>query len=177
MNGKALAIIAAAFCAGLFVSVVPSVAPDVAAGPAEDSDLVRPNILTLDKFAAMGAPGQGTVEARLPVDSWSRKIVRVEGWPYCDPACQRGGREADGALAIATDRSLVRNAPSTTVSISRTLKGDRLRLGSFGKPNQIFSPSAEPAPSLPKRVPFGCDPAFSPVAEPAHAHIYKRCLA
>jgi hypothetical protein len=28
-----------------------------------------------------------------------------------------------------------------------------------------------------KRVPVGCDPAFSPFADPALAHIYKRCMA
>src|SRR5438034_11576911 len=106
MKGKSLAIPAAAFCAGLFVTLLPSIAPRVEAGRAEDSGLVVPNIVTIDKFAAKGASttsiGRGPVQARRPIDSWSRKAVRADGWPYCDPACQRGGREVDGAHGVFT---------------------------------------------------------------------------
>jgi hypothetical protein len=29
---------------------------------------------------------------------------------------------------------------------------------------------------MPTIVPAGCDPAFSPVAEPEHSHIFGRCI-
>jgi len=30
--------------------------------------------------------------------------------------------------------------------------------------------------ALPERTPVGCDRAFSPIADPAQAKIYKRCM-
>ena len=184
MKGKSMTVIAAAFCAGLFVTVGPGVAPDVAAGPVEDSGLVVPNIITIDKFAAMWTPAAAAVgravERRRYDGNRGRRIARTLGWPYCDPACQRDGREADGAdvvQVIAADRPAVKYPPTATISVNRTHKGDRLPQESLAKPNPSFSPSTKAAPDLPKRVPLGCDPAFSPIADPAHAHIHKRCMA
>lgn len=181
MRAKTLGLVAVAFCAGLFVSVVPMVATDVAAGPAKDSDLAEPSIVMIDEFAAMwassAARGQGAVDGRRLVDSWSRKTIRVDGWPYCDPACQRGGQETDGAHdGLADHRSVVKNTPTTRISVNRTHKSDRLHQELAIKPNPTLSPSTEPTPALPKPIPLGCDPAFSSVADPAHAHIYKRCM-
>ncbi len=184
MKGKTSAIIAAAFCAGLFVTVVPGIAPELAAGPAEDSSLVVPDIVTIDKFAAMWAPTAATVQraakGRRHSGNRDRKIVRAQRWSYCDPACQRGGREADGThivQVITADRSAVKSTPTATISVNRANKGDRLPQESLAKPDPNFSPSTDAAPDLPKRVPFRCDPAFSPAAHPGNAHIDARCMA
>ena len=181
MKARALSIIAAVFCAGLFATVAPAIAPNVAVGPAEDSGLVVPNIVTLDRFAAMLAPAVTTVRrnvARAQENgNWDRKVAHGQGWPYCDPACQRGGQEADSAHVAGVpvaDRSIV---TTSTISVNRTSKSDRLSQQSSVIQYRKLSPAIETAPASPKLVPMGCDAAFSSAADPARAHIYKRCMA
>jgi len=60
------------------------------------------------------------------------------------------------------------------VSVNRVNKGDRLPQAPAERPSHSSSSTEAVVP--PKRVPLGCDPAFSPVADPAHGNIYKRCL-
>jgi hypothetical protein len=62
-----------------------------------------------------------------------------------------------------------------SVSVNRVNKGDRLPPSSVDRLSHN-STSMESVVPL-KRIPFGCDPAFSPFADPALAHIYKRCMA
>jgi hypothetical protein len=91
-----------------------------------------------------------------------------------------------GAAAVA---AVVVNAPAAggvsvtsisaptsdrLVSVNRANKGDRLSQVHAERPSHS-SPSTE-AVVAPKRVPLGCDPAFSPVADPARGNIYKRCM-
>jgi hypothetical protein len=75
----------------------------------------------------------------------------------------------------------VSTSPGSTVN--REFKGDRLPVhaalnGSawqteFG--SQTFaSPARAQAPG---EIPFGCDPAFSPVSAPRLAYVYGRCLS
>jgi hypothetical protein len=64
---------------------------------------------------------------------------------------------------------LVQNESS--VSVNRGAKGDRLPQMATNRQSQI-----EAVTPL-RRVPLGCDPAFSPIADPTRAHIYKRCVA
>jgi hypothetical protein len=64
---------------------------------------------------------------------------------------------------------LVQNESS--LSVNRGAKGDRLPQMVTNRQSQIETVT----PS--RRIPIGCDPAFSPIANPAHAHIYKRCMA
>jgi hypothetical protein len=64
---------------------------------------------------------------------------------------------------------LVQNESS--VSVNRGAKGDQLPQMVTKRQSQIETVT----PS--RRIPIGCDPAFSPIADPAHAHIYKRCMA
>lgn len=72
---------------------------------------------------------------------------------------------ADGATA----------ANAATVVVNRTNKGDRLPIAS---PPQQHSRSFSPTGSARmKRMPLGCESAFSPVADPAQAHIFLRCLS
>lgn len=63
------------------------------------------------------------------------------------------------------------------VSINRADKGDRLPGISMSTSNRSGSSSSATSPALPKRSAFGCVPAFSPIADQAHANIYKRCVA
>jgi hypothetical protein len=62
-----------------------------------------------------------------------------------------------------------------TVSVNRVNKGDRLIQTSTDRPSHNSTSIEVVVPH--KRVPLGCDPAFSPFADPALAHIYKRCMA
>jgi hypothetical protein len=83
---------------------------------------------------------------------------------------------ASCAAYALTDRSAASGATATaTVTVDRTNKGDRLPQAS---PPKQSSSSVVPATSVSaKRVPIGCEPAFSPVADPAGAHIFLRCLS
>ena len=81
-----------------------------------------------------------------------------------------GGCSAMSAPAVA---NADRTAP---VSVNRTNKGDRLP--SVATANLFANGvSSTTALSTPRRPPLGCDPAFSPIADPARAGIYKRCAA
>jgi hypothetical protein len=71
------------------------------------------------------------------------------------------------------------NTSATTreglISINRVNKGDRLTRTSIDRPSHNSTSIEVVVPH--KRVPLGCDPAFSSFADPALAHIYKRCVA
>ena len=60
------------------------------------------------------------------------------------------------------------------VSVNRILKGDRLPVAPVTKAKQHDSAPAEKAVRKPAMV--GCEPAFSPFAEPTRAHIISHCL-
>lgn len=57
-----------------------------------------------------------------------------------------------------------------TIVVARAKKGDRLIS------RQHLSGSSYNGVPAPKTVPVGCDPVFSPVTDPAVAHIFKRCM-
>jgi hypothetical protein len=73
MMGKAMAVIAAALCTGFFASAVQDTGSDVAAGPVEDSGLVVPNIVTMDRFAAPWTPTACQIACKC--DPFSRPIT------------------------------------------------------------------------------------------------------
>jgi hypothetical protein len=86
--------------------------------------------------------------------------------------------------AVATDGPFTGGASETitaatssegSVSVNRVNKGDRLSPSPVDRLSHN-STSMESVVPL-KRVPLGCDRAFSPFADPALAHIYKRCMA
>lgn len=148
MKGKTVAIMAATFGAGMFVAFVPGDAPGVAPGLVEDSGAVVPHIDATDKFAAMWAP-LATAGKKIVRERQSNKRERTipnPDWPYCDPACLN----ANGH--------------------------DQPMHESVIEKNRSLSPSTETSPAPTRRVPLGCDPSFSPVADPARAHIYRRCI-
>ena len=76
-----------------------------------------------------------------------------------------------GGVGAVTSPAATERDDSIANSVDRTHKGDRL---SHRQPST--SSSTQMAPATPKRAPLGCDPAFSPVVEPALAHIFKRCM-
>ena len=61
------------------------------------------------------------------------------------------------------------------ISVNRVNKGDRLTRTSTSRPSHNSTSIEVVVPH--KRVPLGCDLAFSPFADPALAHIHKRCMA
>ena len=72
-----------------------------------------------------------------------------------------------GVACIATSGH-ANEAKLASVSVDRMHKGDRLPLAS----NLNNSKSTK----MPTIVPAGCDPAFSPVAEPERSRIFGRCV-
>ena len=76
-----------------------------------------------------------------------------------------------GVACIATS-GLANGAKFTTASVDRMHKGDRLP----PTPNFARPENNSKTTKMPTIVPAGCDPAFSPVAEPEHSHIFGRCI-
>ncbi len=79
---------------------------------------------------------------------------------------------AGGFTAASSNAGVAKGGRSETVSVNRTNKGDRLPLALKLTPNT----SSSLVLTLP-RPPIGCDPAFSRAANPAHAHIFGRCIS
>jgi hypothetical protein len=80
-------------------------------------------------------------------------------------------------VGAATNAANTRREEPVMVSVNRTHKRDRLPEAAalpHRDPNNASSTQISSA--SPKRPPVGCDPAFSPVAEPARANIFKRCM-
>lgn len=63
------------------------------------------------------------------------------------------------------------------VSVDRTNKSDRLPDTSISKTHANSSLLTTTPQATPRRLPLGCDPAFSSLADPTRANIYKRCTA
>ena len=78
-----------------------------------------------------------------------------------------------------------RAAPADITAVNRVNKGDQIATTAVRQMQQKqvqekqvqqqLSPSADNVKISLQRPPLGCDGAFSPVAEPARAGIYKRC--
>ena len=78
-----------------------------------------------------------------------------------------------GVACIATS-GFADGAKFVTTSVDRMLKGDRLPRASNPQRPAINSNSMKVIPST--NVPAGCDPVFSPVADPEHPGIFGRCV-
>jgi hypothetical protein len=78
-----------------------------------------------------------------------------------------------------------RTAPAEITAVNRVNKADQITTtmvrqvqANQVQANQVqqrLSPSSGGVKTSLQRPPLGCDGAFSPVAEPARAGIYKRC--
>ena len=73
-----------------------------------------------------------------------------------------------------SDEPRDRQQCSAAVSVNRIIKGDRLPVAPVIKPKQHDSTPAEKPVRKPAML--GCEPAFSPFAEPTRAHIISHCL-
>jgi hypothetical protein len=113
MIKKIAAIIAAAACAGVIVTLVPGFAPEVAAGTSQAVDQSAPSSVTVIRPAEEAVPSaediRNAVEQNIRNGSRDRKIVCAQSWPYYDHSCLRDSRKADGnartVRVIAADRS------------------------------------------------------------------------
>jgi hypothetical protein len=83
--------------------------------------------------------------------------------------------------AVAMDGPFAGGAGGTTtaatssvgsIAVNRVNKGDRLPPSYVDQLSHNSTSTESPL----KRGPLGCDSAFSPFADPALAHIYKRCM-
>ena len=81
-----------------------------------------------------------------------------------------------GGVCAMTGPAVTGAAGSETISVNRALKGDRTPFAALNVKHPKNTSSTQMAPATPNRAPLGCDPAFSPVVEPAMAHIFKRCM-
>lgn len=79
------------------------------------------------------------------------------------------------AVIAATDRSAADGLGVGTIVVNRTNKGDRLPQAT--PPRPLSSSLSPTTPAAPRNMPLGCDRAFSPVADPANAGIFLRCLS
>ena len=78
-----------------------------------------------------------------------------------------------GTITALTSSVSADNAAGVTISVNRTPKGDRLPIGPIDQPvqhNSTEQPTSE-------HTPIGCEPAFSPVADPTRAHVLTLCMA
>jgi hypothetical protein len=81
-----------------------------------------------------------------------------------------------GGIAEMTSPSVAKNVEAPMISIDRSHKGDRLVQAPLSRQHQNNPTSPTATRVWPKQTPLGCDPAFSPVADPARAHIFMRCM-
>jgi len=81
-----------------------------------------------------------------------------------------------GSLVAATSASTPRAAGSGgfETSVNRTNKGDRLE-SVVAKSSPATAPQHS-SMSVGRR-PIGCEPAFSPLAEPGRKHFFGRCVS
>ncbi|MGC2075489.1 MAG: hypothetical protein WA728_05540 [Xanthobacteraceae bacterium] len=101
-------------------------------------------------------------------------LALVAGVTLTIPAALATAMMNGPAVGRASGPSISAPAVERLVSVNRVNKGDRLSQAPTGRLPQ--SPPSTEAVNPPKRVPLGCEPAFSPVADPGHANIYKRCM-
>jgi hypothetical protein len=81
-----------------------------------------------------------------------------------------------GAFSALTSPVTADNAAVVTISVNRTTKGDRLPLAPSAQPTTQRNSISIEQP-IPTHTPLGCEPAFSPFADPPRAHILTYCVA
>jgi len=77
--------------------------------------------------------------------------------------------------AASAPRASAHSAQTEITSVNRVNKGDQLTASPTRQVQQRLSSPAESTKTSLQRPPLGCDPAFSLVADPTRATIYKRC--
>jgi len=101
--------------------------------------------------------------------SFEQKLIAASGFlVLCSiGACILGA--TNGANAAA------RSAQTEFAAVNRVNKGDQLTPALIHQVQQRLTPPAGAMKTSLQRPPLGCDGAFSPVADPTRAGIYKRC--
>jgi hypothetical protein len=101
--------------------------------------------------------------------SFEQKLIAASGFlVLCSiGACVLGATNG----ANATPRAV----RTETAAVNRINKGDQLTAALIHQVQQRLVPPAVAMKTSLQRPPLGCDGAFSPVADPARAGIYKRC--
>jgi len=102
--------------------------------------------------------------------SFEQKLVAASGFlVLCSVgACILGA--TNGASAAAA-----RTVQTEFTAVNRINKGDQLTPALIHQVQQRLVPPAGAMKTSLQRPPLGCDGAFSPVADPARAGVYKRC--
>jgi hypothetical protein len=78
--------------------------------------------------------------------------------------------------SLPTTGAALRATPNH-VLVDRTHKGDRLPVGKPANQADEFAVPPSPVRTLPlRKIPTGCDPAFSPISSPQLAHVFRRCV-
>lgn len=112
MIKKITAIVTAAVCAGVMVTLVPGFAPDVAAGASRPVDQSAPTVARVDQLITVTTPSaadtRNVLDQNIRNDSRERNAC-AQGWPYYDQSCLSDSRQAYGkpgaVRIIAIDRS------------------------------------------------------------------------
>jgi hypothetical protein len=123
--------------------------------------------------AAFYSPRQNKRSGRVMRASFDQKLTAASAFLIvCSTAaCIVGATNAPSAAA--------RSAPAQIADVNHANKGDQLTGIPAAMPvlqtQQKPSPPADRMKTSLQHPPVGCDPAFSPVADPALASIYKRC--
>lgn len=91
--------------------------------------------------------------------------------------CIKGAIAVVGCAVLfcaANEPGAAQHEQQTAIVAKPAKKGDRLPMTSAANAR---IPSFYAKPSSPRRPPLGCDPMFSPIANPAHASVYGRCIS
>jgi len=101
--------------------------------------------------------------------SFDQKLLAASGFlVLCSiGACFLGMTNGAGAAS--------RSVQTEITAVNRINKGDQLTPARIHQVQQRLAPPAGVIKTSLQRPPLGCDGAFSPVADPARAGIYKRC--
>jgi hypothetical protein len=99
--------------------------------------------------------------------TFDQKLVAASGFLiFCSIA---------GCIVGATNAASARSARTEITNVNRVNKGDELTASPIRQTQQKSPPAAADMKTSMQHPPLGCDPAFSPVADPARAGVYKRC--
>lgn len=77
-----------------------------------------------------------------------------------------------GTICALPDRVVANNAAAIATSVNRTHKGDQLEITQRAEHNSTPTKKAV----FPKKIPTGCEAAFSPFADPGRPDVLNYCL-
>jgi hypothetical protein len=124
MIKKIMAVIAAAICAGVIVTLEPGLAPEITAraSPIADQDgspIARVNIKPVRVAAPSTAYIHEAAEQNIQSDSRNGTSSREQSWPYYGQACLRDGNQTAGNVRIVRVIDMDRSAASSTRDTGR----------------------------------------------------------